>query len=850
MRAPMLAGAALCAAASAWGAGVTFDFRAESTKLFPRTSVPDNLAPTNALAWGTGYCYVHSPKVPSDSPIRRKCRQHVRWTMENGEGRIEKLPSLLALCGGDRTVAAGVSGAYDCTAAIGVSSGCLVRISFEYRHRSEFGQSTVMACGVCLDRQGRQVPKAPVGPYSIFDVPGGDSEWFFFTRTLRVPSGFNGLKVILRIDGVGELRFRNFSIALEPEGGPVTVRQGAHGVFSHDFAISENQCGVLGLEWKRAPDGRTYETDRLRWRIELPSCVRWMDALLSARHTLEREPLSGGGERISFAPAFGVQGHAPTEDFNAWGMLGCLLKTNGKVGDEGLCRFWVEYDGKRVSNVGTTHLFVVPEIHAEIPKRYQNGLTPGGTCTTFADAAADRVFAEFMATAGVRWYMPYKTDARYLAMLRETGMRTLTPEYYFLANGFRVGDPRGRPSEDRYVALDRNAERDMATCPLAVIEERPFFLTNTVPGIARRVKGCDGVWANWEPYMFNRQGCMCTRCRADFAKYVGVTDAEMTRDWPKELGIGGKWHEKVTKYRSIRHGQLVQAVDRHVRALTGGEKSLGFIPGIAWCEMSSYWRPNNSAAEVQAIDYAGALKWIDPWGPYPWWNVRAPFAADDAWALPYFLAAKDVRETVDRDYPDVGRRPRLLAFPHGRQCIDCITEPEFIEMALDAFFFNRWEASVVYYFPQGYDARYWRAFANATTRAARYETYVWDGIRTDDSTTVTATPETECRLARPYPYLPTSVGASALQQATYDLNGNRIVAVFNFREKTDMKFMLKTHGLSGTYRVLSNGRVTGRMMDAADMASGIRLVAPASRTTVFEFVAVGSGERFYGVRPH
>lgn len=834
MKAFPLVGAVLCAAASAWGAGVTFDFRAESEKLFPRAAVSGNLAPTNASAWGTGYSYVHTEKVPADSPIRREYRRHVRCTMKDGVGRIEKLPSLLTLCGGDREIAGDISGGYDCVAPLGVSTGCLCRITFDYRHRSECGRASVMACGVRLDGQGRPAPQT--GPYSIFDVPGGDSEWFLFTRTLRVPDGFNALKVIVRIDGVGELVFRNFTVTLAPEERQMTVRQGAHGVFSHDFALSENQCGVLDLEWKRAPDGRTYVSDRLRWKIELPPCVRWMDALLADRRSFERKALQNGGELISFAPAFGVQGHVPTEDFNAWGMLGCLLKTVGKVGDEGRFLFWVEYEGVRISNVGETRLFVVPEIRAEVPKRYQNGLTPGGTCTTFADESANRLFADLMAAAGVRWYMPYDPKPQNLALWRAAGIRTLTPEYYFLANGYRVGDPKGRPAEDRYVALDRNAERDMATCPLAVIEERPFFLTNTVPEIARRVKGCDGVWANWEPYMFNRQGCMCARCRADFAKYVGVSDAEMARDWPKELGIGGKWHEKVTKYRSLRHGQLVRTIDRHVRALTGGEKSLGFIPGIAWCEMSSYWRPNNYAAEVQAIDYAGGLKWIDPWGPYPWWNVRAPFALEDAWALPYFLAAKDIRLTVDKDYP-AGRRPRLLAFPHGRQCIDCITEPEYVEMALDAFFFNRWEASVVYYFPQGYDARYWRAFADATTRAARFENYVWDGVRADERTTVTATPETECRLKRAYPYLPASVGASALQQATYDLNGNRIVAVMNFREKTDMRFVLKTQGLSGSYRVRANGHDTGRMKNAEELAKGIRLVAPASRTTVFELVA-------------
>ena len=78
--------------------------------------------------------------------------------------------------------------------------------------------------------------------------------------------------------------------------------------------------------------------------------------------------------------------------------------------------------------------------------------------------------------------------------------------------------------------------------------------------------------------------------------------------------------------------------------MTGGDGSVGFIPGIAWCEMSSAWRPNNLASEVQAIDYAGDLRWINPWGPYPRWNAGVPYVNCEWDQLVYWCAAKDVRE--------------------------------------------------------------------------------------------------------------------------------------------------------------------------------------------------------------
>ena len=31
----------------------------------------------------------------------------------------------------------------------------------------------------------------------------------------------------------------------------------------------------------------------------------------------------------------------------------------------------------------------------------------------------------------------------------------------------------------------------------------------------------DGAWANWEPFSFVNQGCMCDTCRREFAKFLG-----------------------------------------------------------------------------------------------------------------------------------------------------------------------------------------------------------------------------------------------------------------------------------------------------------------------------------------
>jgi hypothetical protein len=397
---------------------------------------------------------------------------------------------------------------------------------------------------------------------------------------------------------------------------------------------------------------------------------------------------------------------------------------------------------------------------------------------------------------------------------------------------------KNRPKEDRFVAdkpckvfgtkYDYYLER--ATCPLAVIEERAFFMTNTVAKEIREfLKGSDGMWANWEPYMFKSRGCGCVKCKAGFAKWSAET--------------GGTLEE----YRSKIHGDLIRVLDRHVRAATGGESSLGFIPGISWREMASVWRSSNPSPESRPIDYAGDLKWINPWGPYVGWNAQMPYAYRKRGPLAHFIAAKDIRAQTDRDFT-APNRPRLISFPHGMQGLDWVTQPEHLEMALDSFFFNGWEASVVYYFPQGLDARYWRAFAQATTRAAKCEAFVMDGVKTTEKCSLNVVAEYAAPSSYVTTYLPQYKNVALLQHLSFDLDGARMVCVFNFWDRGEAFFRLHAKGLpTGEYTVVDeNGvrysvRGKAKSWSEKELSRGVLLMVGAARTKAFFIQPLGRG---------
>ena len=637
---------------------------------------------------------------------------------------------------------------------------------------------------------------------------------------------------------------------------PITVTCSMPDRTDGRYELPAGQCGYLWFEWKSARPVGEWKTHDFRFVLCLPAGVEYLGARLVASEPPERTLLADGSREFRFkVRQGGGPGAVPRAAFNSSDPFGVLVAPTRGEGECGVARFFVEYGGARVSNASEFTIAVAPSVRCAAPKRYMNGIISGASIFDFDHAACTNATARFAALigdCGVRWVVSNGGKAA-LSALRANGVRVITRNDPMLINGFAVGEYEHRPPEDRYVTDDPLVGPleylrywvKRASCPIAIYRESRHFREYVVPLIERTCKNADGLWENWEPYYYAGKGCMCERCRAAFAEFVGVSDAEMARDWPQELKRGRKWGERILDFRAREHGRIVKTLDRYVRKFTGGDKSIGFVPAVAWIENGSWYHANSRGRaryvdEVRALDYAGDLKWLNPWGPYAGIKGARPKPYGKRVPLASFVAAKDVRETVDRDYPDPARRPSLLAFPLGHFG-NYLSQPETMSMALDSFFFNRWEASVVYYLPRGsMDARYWRAFVEANARAARYEDFVLDGRNATHQTYVVPVKEyaAPCRLVTAY--VQASTNMSPLQVVAYELGGARIAAVFNFWEKGAAFFDLKAKGLaSGRYFVvdedgLAYPKEDGEAWTAEELASGIRLAVGAARTKVFE----------------
>ena len=620
-----------------------------------------------------------------------------------------------------------------------------------------------------------------------------------------------------------------------------TLCQSGHGIEKKSFAVSAGQAGLMVWNWKcTAPE--QVDSARTTFEIRMPRGFAFLDAAFGDPSSFKTVPSPEGGSIVTFKAAAKFNGALVGKEFSSWNTLGVLVESTGPVGTTGNFEIRVFRDGELASDAEVTRLETVEPIHVARPRRCRYGMSIGGLYDDFQTTRARERYIDFVAACGLSWRIDFRRDLAARGMWRTRGF-LVTPSFWHLCmNGFCLGRGEKRPVDERYVAIDPKrtpqSQLGRASCPTAILAPNGFFTTKTAPELANFLEGCDGLWMNWEPYEFRGNGCICDRCRKAFAEYTGLPEDEVAAGWPKELDRKhGKWSEDIRRFRSGQHAQIIRKINGIVCAATGGEKSVGAIPGVCWRDMSSFQKTEMRVDEIVVTDYASSFKWINPWGPYVFWNAYKgeTFANAPTRAL-HWLVARDVREQVNRDYPE-GARPKLMAFPHGVQAWSWLTKPEWLGLACDAFFFWRWESVVPYNFPYGYDARYWRAVAESAGRAAKWEDFVFDGVCADVLTIATPTLATARTAATPPRFMLQFKDKEVplFNTVAYDNGGSRLVAAFNFSDDGPVAFRLRLLGLSaGKYR-LEAEEGDGGVFTAEELKRGIPLSIGACRCRTFLF---------------
>lgn len=655
------------------------------------------------------------------------------------------------------------------------------RVSGYYRlHQDVADRSVILVNSGTFDEQDKFVPRAE---YELLLADRAD-DWVPFSVRITSKRGItDGARIEFVVKGKGRLDFKDVVLTSDYNPAAIEFRLIPHGNIDSSFAVSEGQCGYMNWYWRKNMD-RKYDLGELVFSLRLPPGIRFVAAAQADGKTVKTECAVDGCSITTFRlrrpyPPFDWQ-------FNTHDAIRILVESVCGPGECGTGLLSVSHE-KAVFPTASSdpvRFLVVPKIGTAVPVRYMNGIMTDW-CFGYEDQAMSERLSKLFADCGVRWIVNKHKESKPLyPFWRKLGIRRITPE---------VDGTCGKK------LMGAEHTRD-------IFEDADYFRDKLAPELRDTVEGADGLWANWE-----------------------VSGSYKVLD-----GRDGK-------EKSENLAKAVQAIDRVVTVETGGKGSCGFIPGVCWIEMGSWWRPRNYLFGMQAIYYADKLKWINPWGPYVAWESDYPWIAQKRKPLAWFLAARDVRETVDRDYPK-SSRPRLMSLPQGYQCGNWLTEPEWLGMALDSAFFNRFESTVAYYFPCGYDARYWRAYADATGRAAKYEQYVLDGVACDGRIHIQADKDYAAPVKHVSGYLPGQNGISLLQSRAFEgKKGRMIVAVFNFWDRGEAYFRLKVDGLKGDFEVVSESGMlrassfSRRRYSGGELCTkGVELVVGAARCVVFE----------------
>lgn len=230
---------------------------------------------------------------------------------------------------------------------------------------------------------------------------------------------------------------------------------------------------------------------------------------------------------------------------------------------------------------------------------------------------------------------------------------------------------------------------------------------------------------NWEPYMYNFKGCFCSRCKVEFIKYSKLPEAQIDKEWPKE--IISKHRAVWVRFRAWQHGRLMKTLEATVHRV-GKEAGIEshFVPEIATLSLTEEGRSHFE--QVDPLEYIDSLKIIEPWGPYAD-NYKYPGRYIYQTGAHLIMEAK-TREVVDyigRHVSEEKKRPQLIGFPHASQGNFGMAEPEGIAFDTLCLFVNGWQGSLAYHFPDGFDARYWNAMATANRSISLFEDQVTRG---------------------------------------------------------------------------------------------------------------------------
>ena len=629
-------------------------------------------------------------------------------------------------------------------------------------------------------------------------------EWQKAEMTMIVPKGVKAMNLELRQNGCGTVQVDDVRLSRAVMDKGVSIRMVPLSFIDNIFCLSSGQPGILKLSMKNESQQKLNNPVAV---LELPEGFELLDVKNTLK-LLSKTVIARDGNKFTYckvqlngiAYAFQKSVSYPTSD-----MADFLITTNLPAGNKTYkAHYWYE-DGDYKTEPLFFDLKVIPRITGKTPKLFETGAV-FHVEANYDDDKAVAALTSFYSECGfnnalIYDLIHYNRPDKFSKGLLEKGIKRYVNPVW-LSNGYRIGKS-DKPDDVKFIQADGSCLKDAfdAICPVEVYKEGGYFRDVIIPKLREILVGkntADSIMSNWEPYMYDFKGCFCPKCKKEFVEYSKLPESEVETPWPKQVAI--KYKDVWIKFRSWQHGKMVGTLEKTINKI-GKEagKDSHFVPEIA---TGSLTEKDGYFAQYNPVDFLDKLPVVEAWGPYIFHPYNEPYVYNTGSHLVTFLAAKDAMDYMRKI---VGNPPKMIAFPHGIQCANWVTEPEALTFETLCFFLNGWNGSMAYLFPGGYDARYWAGLAKANTLIAAYEDFVFTGTRQDGFFLSPETPIPEF-------YIPEDwnegVGykkradmpsfrktQTMLQSLEYKMGEKRLLAVGNFWEKGEVFFRLSTQKL-------------------------------------------------------
>ncbi|MFA6929580.1 MAG: hypothetical protein WCT05_04580, partial [Lentisphaeria bacterium] len=484
------------------------------------------------------------------------------------------------------------------------------------------------------------------------------------------------------------------------------------------------------------------------------------------------------------------------------------------------------------------HFFlrVIPPFTGKRPKYFQTGVYDYRSMDTGQQSVLE--FTEFYANLGFNCYFCFNWIPDTSRAMKQAGIWRLASAP--LHDGFLANLPPAeqRPKYTHFLDTDGKPAHARAICPNTVIEHSEYYREKILAPLEKKLltdDAFDFLMSNWEPGHFQSgSGCYCLKCKEQFRRHSGISSTELDKYWPDQIVtvFRKEWFD----FKSYQHALYLETFEKDLKEISAkaGKKS-GFMPMITRDLMldSEFNLKSDNAFSV--AHYANRIDWINPWGPYlgyPWKENRWPPTGD---RIRMLTAARSVTRYLDQICTENEKRPKLLAFPLGL-CVRMTVAPEALKMDTLSVYIGGWQGSTPYYFPAGYDNRYWRALAEANTLIADTERFLFEGVKLAPENGGRVTPLTaypECPFAE---FNAPRKPISALQVDTFCNNKEYLFAIANFWQRSEVFFTLTCPGLpkDQLYHMYNlDGNLDYGTFRGQDLATGITLHSGALRWGFF-----------------